>query len=44
MHVFNKTIVIPLTLVVYEMIIANSELHALLAIDVLFHIQRALME
>ena len=42
--VFNKTI-IPLALVGYEMIIANSALRTLLAIYMLSsHIQRALME
>ena len=42
-RVFNKTI-IPLALVGYEMIIANSGLRDSLAIFISSHIQRALVE
>ena len=41
--IFNKTI-IPLALVGYEMIIANSALGASLATYLSYHIQRTLME
>ena len=40
---FNKTINIPLELVGYEMIIANSALRAPLSLYVASHIQRALV-
>ena len=43
MGVFNKTI-IPLALVGYEMVIANSKLRASSAIYKASHIQRALVE